>query len=261
MLSTLIKMGKKILLCLIICAMLTTNVGNAQSNDYIKWSTSSTITTSQMQQRKCDIIVRAGEWTTNEIAKPGKRVYINGQTVNVPNDIPIRNDNDGKGFYIHEGDINKKIATKVYNELKARGVNVKLQIASGKSEDLNASARICNKSNPYIYLSLHHNSYNGNAKGYFSMYNQNDELGKQIATRLSDSIKDNGQVSQRDNRANANGYIGELRYLNNTTRGVLMELGFFDHLSELEKICSDSYTDYVATHLADELVKILNEIR
>lgn len=261
MLSVLIKWGKKILMLLIIGFLLSTNIGYTQGNDYIKWNIDSTIVASQMQQRECDIVIRAGEWTTNTIAKPGKRIYVNGQTVNIPNDIPIRNDGDGKGFYIHEGDINKKIATKVYNELKARDVNVKLQIASGRSEDLNASARMCNKSNPYIYLSLHHNSYNGNSKGYFSMYNQNDELGKQIAIRLANSIKDNGQVPQRDNRVNANNYIGELSHLNNTTRGVLMELGFFDNLSELEKICSNSYTDYVASHLADELVNILNELK
>jgi hypothetical protein len=73
-------------------------MGYTQGNDYIKWNVEETIVASQMQQRECDVVIRAGEWTTNTITKPGKRIYVNRQTVNIPNDIPIRNDKDGKGF-------------------------------------------------------------------------------------------------------------------------------------------------------------------
>lgn len=260
MLSALLKWGKKVLILLLMAFLLTTNIGYTQSNDYIKWDVGNIIEVTQIQQRKYDVIIRAGEWANETTAKPGKRAYVNNQSINIPSDIPLRNDHDGKGFYISEADINKKIAIKTYNELKARGVNVGLQIASGKSEDLNSAARISNKSNPYLYLSLHHNSYNGTSKGYFAMYNQNDELSKQIAIRLSNSIKDNGMVNQRDNRVN-NGYIGELNHLNKTTIGVLLELGFFDNISELEIICGDDYTNYVSVHLANEIINILNEIK
>ena len=91
------------------------------------------------------------------------------------------------------------------------------------------------------------------------MCNENDKLGAEIATRLSNAISDNGQIRQMQNRKNVNNYIGELNHLNNTTVGVLAELGFFSNPSELEIICSDAYTDYVSQHLADEIVNILND--
>lgn len=260
MLDVLLKYGKKVLLVLLMALILTTNIGWSQNKDYIRWQVGNTVEVCQQVQRQCDVVIRAGEWANEDTAKPGKRAYINGESLNIPDDIPIRNDGDGKGFYIHEADINKKIANKVYLQLKQRGVNVKLQIATSKSEDLNSAGRIANKSNPRLYLSLHHNSYNQTSNGFFFMCNENDKVASNVSIRLSNSIKDNGQVRQLENRKNVNSYIGELNVLNDSTIGVLAELGFFSNPRELEVICGDSYTDYVAEHLANEIVKILNEI-
>ena len=60
----------------------------------------------------------------------------------------------------------------------------------------------------------------------------------------------------RDSRAN-DGYIGELNVINKTTTPVLLELGFFSNISELEKICNDSYVQYVSTQLANEITSII----
>ena len=151
-----------------------------------------------------------------------------------------------------------KEAKALVRQLRARGVNAQLQYTSYKSEDLNAAGRIANKSNPYLYVSMHHNYYDSNAKGYFAMYNPNDNDSKAIANRLSNAIANNGMVKQRENQPNT-GYIGELNALNKSTTGVLLELGFFSNGTELKNICSDKYVDYVSNKLADELVKILNE--
>ena len=118
MLNALLKWGKKVLILLLMAFLLTTNIGYTQSNDYIKWEVDNTIETIQIQQRKYDVIIRAGEWANETTAKPGKRAYVNNQSINIPSDIPLRNDHDGKGFYISEADINKKIAIKTYNELQ-----------------------------------------------------------------------------------------------------------------------------------------------
>jgi N-acetylmuramoyl-L-alanine amidase len=108
-----------------------------------------------------------------------------------------------------------------------------------------------------MYISIHHNYYDSNSTGYFAMYN-NTEESKELANRLSDCIKSNGQVPQRDNQLNT-GYIGELNNINKSTTAVLLELGFFSNKEELEIICSDSYTDYVSTQIANELTKTLNQ--
>jgi N-acetylmuramoyl-L-alanine amidase len=105
---------------------------------------------------------------------------------------------------------------------------------------------------------MHHNYYDDKAQGYFSMYNPSDKNSSLIAKRLSNAIADNGLVKQRECQPNT-GYIGELNGLNNTTTGVLLELGFFSNGEELKNICSHEYVKYVSIKLADELTKILNE--
>lgn len=252
MLTLLINKFKKALLILLMASIFITSFGNFNyANDY-DYINEPICIEAINQVRQSEIVIRAGEY----IGKPGKRIYINNQTVNIPDDIPIRNDNDGKGFYVHEADINIKEAKALVAKLRARGVNATLQIAENKGQDLNAAGRIANKSNPYIYLSLHHNYYNNNSSGYFSMYNPGDTQGKILAKQLSDAIK-NDKIPQHSCRENT-GYIGEMNVINKSTTPVLLELGFFSNLKELEIICSNSYVDYVSTHLANELYRIIN---
>lgn len=256
MIRLLLTKFKNILLLLIIGAMVittTTSYSNAEGIDFINIKTQQTMS---VQQREYEVIIRAGEYQ----GKAGKRIYVNNSTVKLPSDIPVRNDNDGKGFYVSEWDINVKESKALVEKLQARGINAKLQIATVKSEDLNAAGRIANKSNPYLYISLHHNYYDSNSTGYFSMYNAEDAVGKAMADRLSNAIRDNGKVPQRASRAN-DGYIGELNVINKTTIPVLLELGFFSNLKELEVICSDDYVQDVTTKLANEITNIIKESR
>lgn len=262
MLSLLLNNFKKVMMVLLIGMLLMSGMKTADgSTEYFNYSVGGTEITSIMneesipawQQREFDVIVRVGEYNN----KSGKRIYIDNFDIrwkDIPTDIKIHQDSEG--HYIHEHDINLKIATKLYNELRENGVNAKLQIASGKSEDLNAAARISNKSNPKLYISIHHNYFDENSKGYFAMYNEGNNVAKDIATRLSNSIKDNGLVRQNENRAN-DGYIGELNKIHNSTIGVLMELGFFSNPDELMNIISDQYANYVGEHMANEIENIL----
>ena len=254
MLSTLLKHAKKILTLLIIGAMFVT-IGYSDNSDkeFIRYSIETTQET--INERACEIIVRPGEYS----GKPGKRIYLNDVNINfkdIPTDIRIHSDEHGA--YIHEYDINVKEARALVRELRRRGINAQLQYTTSKGEDLNAAGRIANKSNPYLYVSVHHNYFDENSKGYFAMYNPNDKSSKIVADRLSNAIANNGLVRQRDSQPNT-GYIGEMNVLNNSTTGVLLELGFFSNGQELINICSDEYVDYVSNNLANELVKILNE--
>jgi len=252
MLSLLLKYAKKALTILLIGFLLTTGHAIAEQREYIKCTVIER-TVETMSNRACDVIVRVGEYQ----GKAGKRIYIdNGISWKlIPTDIPIHQDNEG--HYISEFDINKKVGEKLVKELQANGVNAKLQVATRKSEDLNNAARIANYDNPKLYISLHHNYYNSDSTGYFAMCNENDETALNIANRLSDSIH-NCLIPQRYTRQQ-DGYIGELNNLNNTTVGVLMELGFFSNLDELKTICSDEYTDFVSINMADEIQSILND--
>lgn len=255
MLNLLIKYAKKILTLLIIAALFTTAGYCYENKDqYVRYSIIEEAT-EVMQNRACEIVVRVGEYDN----KPGKRIYLNDVNIrykDIPIDIKIHS--DAHGAYIHEYDINLKEGKALIDALRANGVNAQLQFTDMKSQDLNAAGRIANKSNPYLYVSIHHNYYDSNAKGYFAMYNPNDNNSKIVADRLSNAISNNGLVKQRESQQNT-GYIGELNALNKSTTGVLLELGFFSNGSELKNICSDNYVNYVSDKLADELTKILNE--
>ena len=257
MLSLLIKHFKRVLTLLIIGALIAASVFAKSSFAQDEFCRYQVIEQTQetMQTRQCEVIVRAGEYGN----KPGKRIYLSEVDIrfkDIPTDIKIHT--DSHGAYIHEHDINVKEAKALVKELRSRGVNATLQIADTKAQDLNAAGRIANKSNPYLYVSVHHNYYDSNAKGYFAMYNPNDSQSKSVANRLSNAIADNGLVKQRESQANT-GYIGELNALNKSTTGVLLELGFFSNGSELKNICSDKYVNQVSNKLADELTTILNE--
>ena len=254
MLNILIKHFKKILTLLIIAALFTTIGYGHEKDQYIKYSIMES-TVEAMQNRACEVVVRVGEYDN----KPGKRIYLNEVDIrykDIPTDIKIHS--DSHGAYIHEYDINLKEGKALVDALRANGVNAQLQFTDMKSQDLNAAGRIANKSNPYLYVSIHHNYYNSNSNGYFAMYNPNDNQSRIVANRLSNAITNNGIVRQRENQPNT-GYIGELNALNKSTIGVLLELGFFSNGTELKNICSDNYVEYVSNKLADELTKILNE--
>lgn len=258
MIRLLLTKFKNILLLLLIGAMVFTSTITAHSqvnSEFIRFTViEEPVEVSTIQARQCEVVIRVGEYQ----GKAGKRIYVNNTTVSLPDDIPVRNDNDGKGFYVSEWDINLKEAKAIVSKLQAKGVDARLQVAYSKSEDLNAAARIANQANPYLYVSVHHNSYESNSSGYFSMYNPDNQTSKELANRLSNAIQYNGQVPKMADRENT-GYIGELNNIHGTTVPVLLELGFFSNVSELERICSDSYVDYVSTQLANELANIMNE--
>lgn len=257
MLSAIIKYGKKILLLLITAAMVMTYFPNNRYSyaDY-----------SENEIRKVDVVVRAGEWGNNKQAKPGKR-YEWGNNINIskhgisikdiPKDIPLRRENNQ--WFISEFDINLKLARAIAKKLDSYGVDVNLQYATDKSGDLNAAGRKAAQCDPKIYLSVHHNSYKDDSTGYFFMYNQGDTKSAESAVKLSNSIKHNNKIPQRENRAN-NGYIGELNQVKNESRiSILGEFGYFNK-AEIVKICSDDYVNYVAEQIAKEIANQLKDI-
>lgn len=273
MLRILLNNYKKVLTLLLIGFLLLgnvvqTNTSFADTVEHIKITVGEvTETTNKVeipawQQRDCDILIRVGEWGNETTVKKGKRVYIdNGVSwKRIPTDIPIRKDEQGRHF-VSEFDINKKIATKVYEQLQAKGANVKLAVSTDRTTDLNSAGRNSNKLNPKLYLSLHTNSFKEDSSGYFFMYNPNDANGERIAQRLSDAMKDNGRIRQMKNRVNKDNYIGEMNVIHNSTIPVLGELGFFSGIEgngDFYHIVSDEYANYVADKLSDELINIVD---
>lgn len=261
MLSMLINYGKKVLLVLIMATMILVAYPTRDKYVYADYSENS--------NRQVDIVIRAGEWANENQAKPGKR-FIFEEDINIsqhgisakdiPTDIPLRCENNQ--WFISEFDINLKLAKAIAKKLDSKyGVDVNLQYATSKNQDLNSAGRIAVKSNPKIYLSVHHNAYKDDTTGYFFMCNENDYDSAVAAKKLSNSISNNGMVPQRDNRHNT-GYIGELNEVgkSDVKIAVLGEFGYFNK-AEIKTIVSDEYVDYVSDKIAESLYNQLKEIK
>ena len=204
------------------------------------------------QNNDVDVVVRCGEFD----GKAGKRIYCNISQLNIPNDIPIHYDE--KGSYIAEFDINNKISTQLHRKLSEKGLNSILQIANGKSEDLNAAGRIAKESNPDVYLSIHTNAYTEDSEGYFFMYNSGDFKSEEVANELSKAMV-NDMVKTNNNRINEDYYVGELgEFKGEDCIAILGELGYYSNLNELQKIISDEYVEYITDQMANELYDVVN---
>lgn len=209
-----------------------------------------------------DVVIHPGEWGTpfNDIVKQGKRIYLSEDRC-VNSYIRIRHDSNG--YFISEWDINMAMSKEIYNNLKERGVDVDLQIATSKQQDLNSAGRIAKSKQPKIYLSIHHNYCIG-ANGYLFIYNQGDTKSMSVANRLSNSIKYVTPIRQRENVPNlreGKPYIGELNEFTNTdTISLVAELGFFSDIDgDLKAITSKQVIKSVANAIADEICNILRE--
>ena len=255
MLQTIIKFGRNLLAAVIFSALILQPKDTAYANY------------SENEIRKVDVVIRAGEWGNETTVKPGKR-YNWGEDINlskhgisikeIPKDIPLRQENGE--WFISEYDINLKLSRAIAKKLDNKyGIDVNLQYATDKTQDLNAAGRRAKKCDPKIYLSVHHNSYKDDSTGYFFMVNEGDNKSANVACKFSNSIKNNGYVPQRENRIN-NGYIGELNQFKDTGKiSILGEFGFFNK-AEIVKICSDEYTEYVSDKIAESIYNQLQEM-
>ena len=252
MLTAILKYAKKLMIILLMSAMIICHIPNG-SYSYADYS--------ENEIRNVQVVIRAGEWGNENQAKPGKR-YIIGSDINIsqhgisikdiPTDIPLRKENNQ--WFISEFDINLKLARAIAKKLDSKyGVDVNLQYATSKSQDLNAAGRRAASCNPKIYLSVHHNSYKEDSTGYFFMCNEGDYNSAVMAKKLSNSMSNNKMIPQRENRVNKDGYIGELNEVAKEGRiSILGEFGFFNK-AEIVKICSDEYVDYVSDKMAETL--------
>ena len=256
MLRTIINFGRNLLAAIIFAALLLCNSPKDAYADY-----------SENEIRKVDVVIRAGEWGNKNSVKSGKR-YTWGKDINIsqhgisikeiPKDIPLRCENGE--WFISEFDINLKLARSIARKLDNKyGVDVNLQYATDKSNDLNAAGRRAMKCDPKIYLSVHHNAYKDDSTGYFFMSNSGDVKSSVVAQKLSNSISNNGKIPQQSNRTN-DGYIGELNQFRNTEKiSILGEFGYFNK-AEIVKICSDEYVEYVSDKIAESICNQLQEM-
>jgi N-acetylmuramoyl-L-alanine amidase len=156
---------------------------------------------------------------------------------------------------VKEKDLNLKVALRVNEILKSRGINTYMTRSTDTFVPLYDRANIANDMNAVLFLSIHHNAYNTSEKGTETLYYPS-ELSKAFANIIQGQLpgalgtKSKG-IIQRPN----------LVVLHATKMpAALAELGYITNSEDREKILSDSFAENAATALCDSVVKALDTI-
>ncbi len=174
---------------------------------------------------------------------------------------------------------NSILAYKTAKQLQARGVKVYLthrvdDIVPGATDvpvlipyykhkyEFSAElAAYSNQVDPDLHLSIHHNSYNGTARGtetYYTSAQANPEAwGRaQVAAGLIlDSVSSLGYFPRRSVKDFAGGSDAPIKYSNGPA--VLLEACFIDNPTDCSIITVDSYANDIARKTADGIMQYL----
>ncbi len=154
---------------------------------------------------------------------------------------------------ICERDINLNIAKAVSNQLKTLNIDVVMTrsnedglyglFASGfKKRDMQERAKIINKANPNLVVSIHLNSFTSpTAKGAQVFYKINSDISLQLAQDLQDIFEQQIPGSRQ------NAMPGDFFILNcSENPGILVECGFLSNPTEEKLLCTTEYQQRLA---------------
>lgn len=183
----------------------------------------------------------------------GKTIYID----------PGHGGKDGGTTYknIYEKDINLIMSKKIEQYLTAKGATVYLTretdidlsttTANRKRNDLTNRAKLINKSNANMYISIHLN-YISNSKwqGLQIFYNNKNKENETIANKLTSYLKEYSS-NIRDPKKENIYYM----YKQITVPGVLIELGFLSNPNDRYRLTREEYQDKLANNIANSIEK------
>ena len=181
----------------------------------------------------------------------GKTIYID----------PGHGGRDSGAIYknIYEKDINLIMSKKIAKHLISKGANVYLTrekdidlsttIKNKKRSDLINRAKLINKSNADIYLSIHLNYIsNSKWKGLQIFYNNKNKENINIANQLTDYLKNNTS-NIRDPKKENIYYM----YKQITIPGVLIELGFLSNQNDRYRLTKEEYQEKLSIDISNSI--------
>ena len=149
------------------------------------------------------------------------RVFLN------PGHAPDGNPDPGAcGYGLRECDVAKSVAELVEQYLTAAGVEV---VGNLQSDSLEEVVDVSNESEADLFISIHCNACNGNARGTEVWYCHRSVNGELLADCIRNQIVDALGTADRGSKGAQPGVNG-LYVLNNTgATAVLVELAFIDN--------------------------------
>lgn len=189
----------------------------------------------------------------------GKTIYID----------PGHGGRDSGAIYkkIYEKDINLIISKKIEKYLIAKGATVHLTreedidlsttTKNKKRSDLTNRAKLINKSNADIYISIHLNYISSSKwQGLQIFYNDKNKENINLATKLTNYLKETSTNIREPKKENQ-----YYMYKQINIPGILIELGFLSNPNDRYRLTREEYQETVAKNLANSIERYFQEKR
>ena len=183
----------------------------------------------------------------------GKTIYIDPGHGGIDSGTTYKN--------IYEKDINLIMSKKIEKYLISKGATVYLTRETDKDlskskinrkrNDLTNRAKLINKSNANMYISIHLN-YISNSKwqGLQIFYNNKNKENEIIATNLTSYLKEYTSNIREPKKENIYYMYKQIKI-----PGVLIELGFLSNPNDRYRLTRDEYQDKLAKNIASSIEK------
>lgn len=167
---------------------------------------------------------------------------------------------------VYEKDINLIMCKKIEQYLISKGATVYLTRESDidlsttsvnkKRSDLSNRAKLINKSNANMYISIHLNYIsNSQWKGLQIFYNNKNKENEIIANKLTSYLKETSSNIREPKKENI-----YYMYKQITVPGVLIELGFLSNPNDRYRLTREEYQDKLAKNISNAIEKyIINQ--
>lgn len=160
---------------------------------------------------------------------------------------------NGAYYYgVKEKDVNLKASKALQKELVANGAKVVMTRSTDKTLSLEKRVSISKAAKPDAFLSIHHNVYVKKSEaGYLALYTKKSErtFTKYIFNALDHPISKASSVPAEEYRYQNLHVLRE-----NPAIGTLLEYGYMNRKSELNKINTDSYRQAMAEGITTGLI-------
>ena len=154
------------------------------------------------------------------------------------------------GFGLRECDVAKNVADLVVGYLTAAGVEV---VGNLQSDSLEEVVDVSNESEADIFISIHCNACNGNARGTEVWYYHRSANGELLADCIRNQIVDALGTADRGSKGAKPGVNGLYVLSNTGATAVLVELAFIDNEEDAQLLCDrqDDFARAIARGATD----------
>ena len=154
------------------------------------------------------------------------------------------------GWGLRECDVAKSVADLVEKHLVAAGVEVTGNLQSDSLEEV---VDVSNESEADLFISIHCNACNGNARGTEVWYYHRSAYGELLADCIRNQIVDTLGTADRGSKGAKPGVNGLYVLSNTGATAVLVELAFIDNEDDAQLLCSqqDEFARAIARGVTD----------